>query len=182
MVHQLHLWKLAAPILELLGNIDSLLVEENPLTLRYFFYAVHDLQLIHFLILLDYIELGEGAKWSKGSVRPPAFNASLRFEILQNPLYAEDDPDSTNLPLIRVVYDDEEIALNFCSSFETNAATLCDLDDFIDKVKGKLRFKDQDKDLMDQLCKSTVAEMPDYVTWRDISTSEKKEAIGIDIS
>ena len=182
MVHQLHLWKLAAPILELLGNIDSLLVEENPLTLRYFFYAVHDLQLIHFLILLDYIELGEGAKWSKGSVRPPAFNASLRFEILQNPLYAEDDPESTNLPLIRVIYDDEEIALNFCSSFETNAATLCDLDDFIDKVKGKLRFKDQDKDLMDQLCKSTVAEMPDYVTWRDISTSEKKEAIGIDIS
>ena len=86
-VHQLHLWKLATPILELLGNIDSLLVEENPLTLRYFFYAVHDLQLIHFLILLDYIELGEGTKWSKGSIKPPTFNASLRFEVLQNPLY-----------------------------------------------------------------------------------------------
>ena len=68
LIHKLHLSKLATPLLELLSNVDSILVQENPLTLRYFYYAVHDLQLIHFLILLGYFELGEGVKWSHTSL------------------------------------------------------------------------------------------------------------------
>ena len=42
------------PILEVLGNVEKLITEENPLTLKYIFFVMHDINLIHMLTVLDY--------------------------------------------------------------------------------------------------------------------------------
>ena len=148
---------MVVPILQLLTNIDTILNEENPLSLKYMMYGVHDLQIINLLTLLGYYLMDPENFWSQNTLKPPSYNASIRFEVLQRVLFTEHDPDEISKPLVRVIFDDVELPLDFCSSSEIRALTLCDLKDFIDKVYGMLRYKNlEDRKV---LCQKSLSDL-----------------------
>ena len=68
------------PTLKLLKNVNKLLKEENPLTLRYLFIAMHDINLIDMLAAMGY---DFSNQQSQGEYRGVDFNDSLRFEVYE---------------------------------------------------------------------------------------------------
>ena len=81
------------PIAQTLENLNALIREENPLTLKYLYFATHDLYLVHMLSSLGYYsDEDDPTLWQ--DVRGVSFNASLRFEIYETTLSANDSLDS----------------------------------------------------------------------------------------
>ena len=78
---------------EVLTNVDHLIRAENPLTLKYFFLVVHDLNLVHFLAVLGYyvdVETTKESSESWTSVKGVDFNDSVRFEVYETVLFTHD--------------------------------------------------------------------------------------------
>ena len=88
----------------MLTNVCSLITEENPLTLKYLFVALHDINLVHMLTVLNEIH---SASDDTSFVTPIDFNDSLRFELFRTRLFTEDDPNAKSTPYVKVLFEDE---------------------------------------------------------------------------
>ena len=115
------------PILDTFRNLESLISEENPITLRYLYVSLHDINLAHLLASIGYYSGPENYNYIPGV----DFNSSVRFEIMEKVIFADDEQfslDEKPIPYIRMYFD--ELAL----PCDAKNNTICPLSPFIDSV------------------------------------------------
>ena len=74
-----------------MSNVELLIREENPLTLKYLYFAMHDINLVHMLATLGYFSEDASGAWN--NVIGVDFNSSIRFEVYETVMYASDALD-----------------------------------------------------------------------------------------
>ena len=97
---------------------------ENPLTLKYLYLAVHDLNIVHLLTVMGYFD-------DTAEIWGASFNASVRFEVYQTEPSPYESLDDGPMTFIRVLYDETVIP---CSQ----GVFLCPLGAFINEIKEKI--------------------------------------------
>lgn len=77
-----------SPTHAVLSNILTMIEEENPLTLRYLYVALHDINLVHILGILGYYsDHDDPTLWE--TVGGVDMNSSVRFEVHETVMYTE---------------------------------------------------------------------------------------------
>lgn len=79
------------PILQTLANLDTAVREENPVTLKYLFVGLHDVNLAHLLSSLGYYH--DLASEQSSHLPGIDFNSSIRFEVWEKEMYADESLD-----------------------------------------------------------------------------------------
>ena len=98
---------------------------ENPLTLRYLYLALHDLNLVHMLAALGYYS-SDDLEWSKLS--GVDFSSSLRFEIYETTMFTEDELDSQPVPYVKIIFDEKVVECD-------QDLKICELGAFLTRMK-----------------------------------------------
>ena len=103
------------PIMQTLTNVDRLIRAENPLTLKYLYIAMHDLNLANVLTVLGYFSdlsiegTASRSTWTSEEVQGVSFNNSVRFEVYQTVPNANDSLDNEPQAFIKVLFNESVI-------------------------------------------------------------------------
>ena len=114
---------------------------ENPLTLRYLYVALHDLNLVHMLSALGYYN--SYLDWSKLS--GVDFGSSLRFEIYETTMFTENELDSQPVPYVKIIFDEKVLKCD-----KDSDDYICELGAFLTRMKEQAIIADTNE--VQKLC------------------------------